>query len=83
MLQTEDKLQLSPFKSAEKALEKIRRKITLLHVLLTMDVLFIDELAQKSAQQIATIDIILRKLRNSQLPFGGLLIIGSMDNSQI
>ena len=48
-----------------------------------MDVLFIDELAQKSAQQIATIDIILRKLRNSQLPFGGLLIIGSMDNSQI
>ena len=83
MLPTEDKLQLSPFKSAEKALEKIRRKITLLHVLLTMDVLFIDELAQKSAQQIATIDIILRKLRNSQLPFGGLLIIGSMDNSQI
>ena len=48
-----------------------------------MDVLYIDELAQKSVQQIATIDIITRKLRNSQLPFGGLLIIGSMDNSQI
>jgi len=48
-----------------------------------MDVLYIDELAQKSAQQIATLDIILRKLRNSQLPFGGLLILGSMDNSQI
>ena len=78
-----DKLQLSPFKSAAKALEKIRRKINLLHILLTMDVLFIDELGQKSAQQIATIDIIMRKLRNSQLPFGGILIIGSMDNSQI
>ena len=62
---------------------KIRRKINILHVLLTMDVLYIDELAQKSAQQIATLDIILRKLRNSQLPFGGLLILGSMDNSQI
>ena len=46
-----------------------------------MNVLYIDELAQKSAQQIATLDIILRKLRNSQLPSGGLLIIGSMDNS--
>ena len=82
-LPIDDKVQLSPFKCAEKALEKIRRKLNLLHILLTMDVLFIDELSQKSAQQIATIDIIMRKLRNSQLPFGGILIIGSMDNSQI
>ena len=41
MIPTDDKLQLSPFKSAEKALEKIRRKINILHILLTMDVLFI------------------------------------------
>ena len=82
-LPCDDKLQLSPFKSAAKALEKIRRKINLLHILLTIDVLFIDELGQKSAHQIAKIDIIMRKLRNSQLPFGGILIIGSMDNSQI
>ena len=47
---------------------------------MTLDVLFIDELGQKSAQQISTIDIILRKIWNSQLPFGGVLIFGSMDN---
>ena len=82
-LPVDDKLQLSPFKCAEIALEKIRRKLNSLHILLTMDVLFIDELGQKSAQQIATIDIIMRKLRNSQLPFGGILIIGSMDHTQI
>ena len=35
------------------------------------------------AQQISTIDIILRKIRNSQLPFGVVLIFGSMDNEQI
>ena len=70
-------------KAEEKSLKKIRRKINLLHILLTMDVLFIDEVGQKSAQQIATIDIIMRKLRNSQLPFGGILIIGSMDHTQI
>ena len=82
-LPCDDKIQLSPFKIAEKALVKIRRKLNILHILLTMDVLFIDELGQKSAQQIATIGIIMRKLRNSQLPFGGILIIGSMDNTQI
>ena len=35
------------------------------------------------AQHISTIDIILRKIRNSQLPFGGVLIFGSMDNEKI
>ena len=50
---------------------------------MTLDVLFIDELGQKLAQQISTIHIFLRKIQNSQLPFGGVLFFGSMDNEQI
>ena len=49
-LPCDDKIQLSPFKIAEKALVKIRRKLNILHILLTMDVLFIDEFGQESAQ---------------------------------
>ena len=73
----------SPLNCAKYALEKIKRNPVLLFLLLTLDVLFVDELAQISAQQIATIDIILRTSRESQLPFGGVFIIASMDDTQI
>ena len=43
----------------------------------------IDEMGQISTMLICTIDIILRKLCNSDLPFGGVYISGTMDNSQI
>ena len=45
--------------------------------------LFFDELAQISAEQIATIDIIMQNLRCSNIPFGGILILGTMDHTQI
>ena len=83
MISTDDNLGSSPFKCAEGALLKIRRNTKILHNLLTLDVLFIDEMGQISAMLICTIDIILRKLRNSDLPFGGVYISGTMDNSQI
>ena len=73
----------SPINCAKASIEKIKRNPILLFLILTLDALFIDELAQKSAQQIATIDIVLRTLRESQLPFGGVFIIASMDNTQI
>lgn len=48
-----------------------------------MDVLLLDEIGQLSAQQFALIDIILRHARNSCLPFGGVLIIGTFDHAQL
>ena len=75
----------NPYRLAELALDKLHRKSNLkyLHVLLTMDVLLIDECGQLSAQQLSILDIILRIARNSKLPFGGVHIIGTMDHAQI
>ena len=71
-----------PFRSAMSAIQSIKNNKTNMHVLLTVDVIFLDEAGQISAEQLATIDIILRKLRRSSLPFGGILIIGTMDHTQ-
>ena len=70
------------YRAAQQAIEKILRKPINLHVLLTLDVLFLDECGQISAEQVATLDIIFRKVRNSNLPFGGVLIIGTLDHAQ-
>ena len=49
---------------------------------MTVDVGFLDEASQVSAEQLSILKIILRKLRKSELPFGGVLILGSMDHTQ-
>ena len=64
----------SPFRCAEHDLQKIKRNTRLQHALLTLDVLFSDELAQISAQKVSAIDIIMRKERESNISFGGVLI---------
>lgn len=64
------------YRLAELAIESLRRKSQFLHlhILLTMDVLVIDEIGQLSAQQMSILDIILRKLRDTDIPFGGVLV---------
>ena len=54
----------------------------LLHLVLTVDVVLIDEIGQESAEVIAALDIIFRKARNSTTPFGGVLILGTLDHTQ-
>ena len=83
MLPTNDALLSKPFLCAQYAIEKIKRCTHRLHALLSLDVIFFDELAQLSAEQLSAIDIILRYLRKSQIPFGGVLILGTMDHTQI
>ena len=75
----------NPYRLAELALDKLRRKsqIKFLHAILTMDVLVIDECGQLSAQQLTILDIILRTARRTSIPFGGVLIIGTMDHRQL
>lgn len=50
---------------------------------MTVDMLLIDECGQLSSQQIVVLDIILRELRKSRLPFGGILLGGSFDHKQL
>jgi hypothetical protein len=73
----------SPFCMAEGVMQKLRNKTVLLHAILTLDILFLDKAGQTSNEQLATIDIILCKERRSQIPFGGVLIIGTMDPTQL
>ena len=75
----------NPYRLAELALEKLNRKsqIQYLHAIRTMDVLIIDECGQLSAEQLSILDIILRKARSTDVPFGGVLILGTMDHTQL
>ena len=60
-----------------------RKNIELRYIIMTMDVLLLDECGQLSAQQLAVIDILLRHLRNNSYPFGGVLVLGSFDHRQL
>ena len=54
-----------------------------LHVILTLDVIFFDEVTPVSAGQLSSLDIILRDIRGSNAPFGVALIIVKMDHEQM
>lgn len=45
--------------------------------------LLLDECGQLSSQQLSIMDIVLRHLRENDMPFGGLLIFGSFDHKQL
>ncbi len=69
----------------ELAIDKLNRKSQLcyLHTLLTIfDVLLFDEFGQASAQQVKTLDILLCKVCKSNILFGGVLFISTVDPAQ-
>ena len=68
---------------AELAANGLMRKPEYLKVLQTLNVLFIDEIGQVSSELLSTLDILLRYIRNSNIFFGGLLIIASLDHRQL
>ena len=74
---------LHSYREAPTAIGRIKRKKKIHHALLTVDVLFLDEAGQISSELLAVIDVIFRKLRNSQMPFGGVLVIGTLDHTQL
>ncbi len=69
---------------AELAVDKLNRKSQqcYLHTLLTINVLLFDEFGQASAKQVKTLDILLCKVCNSNIPFGGVLFISTVDPAQ-
>jgi hypothetical protein len=68
---------------AELALISIYKSPEAMLTLMTLDVLFIDELGQWSDGYIAVIDIILRRVRGSNAFFGGVLVFATMDWKQL
>ena len=72
-----------PLIYAEKYVETIKQNNKIYHEIYTLYILFIEKLGQVSDEQVCTIDIILRKIRQSQTPFGGVLGLGKMDNTQL
>ena len=54
-----------------------------LNVLQSMDALFMDEAVQVSAELISTLEIILRILRGNIIPFGGVLILCTLEHTQL
>jgi hypothetical protein len=60
-----------------------KANIVLKHIMMTMDVLLLDECGQLSSQQLSIMDVVLRYLRENDMPFGGVLIIGSFDHKQL
>ena len=59
------------------------RSATGLEYIRSLDVLLIDELGNISAELIASLDIIFRRVRDNPAFFGGMLVFGSMDALQL
>ena len=74
---------MSPHQRAERAIAKLLKHPKKLNFILSLDILFIDEFGQLSSELISIIDIIVRKIRNKNLFFGGILIMFTMDHTQI
>ena len=68
---------------AELAIEGLLQNPVTLHTIRMIHILFIDEIGQISSEMLSTLDIILRRIRNSNMFFGGLLIICTLDHKQL
>ena len=74
---------MSIYRKAELLIIKLLKNPKQLNLLLSIDILICNEMGQVSTEFLATIDIILRKIRDSNMYLGGVLIIGTMDHTQI
>ena len=70
-------------RKAELAIIQILRKPKTLQLIFCLDVLICDEMGQLSADFLAVVDIILRRLHENSLYLGGLLVICTLDHLQI
>ena len=73
----------TPQRLAEVAILRILRRPVILQFLLSVDILCWDEAGQNPAQLLATCDIIMRRLRGSDLFFGGVLLFCTLDHLQL
>lgn len=72
-----------PHRLAELAVISLQKKPELFEFIRRLDVLFVDECGQVSAELLSVLDIIVRKVRDSSLFMGGILVIGTIDQVQL
>ena len=77
------KEKLTPHRWADLENLNLTNKPQNVYFLLYVDMLAFDEMDQSSAEILATFDITFRKIRNSNIYMGGVLIIFSINNTQI
>ena len=68
---------------AECALMNLTKQPVKLFILQTIDILFIDEIGQVSAQLLSVLDMIMRKVKDCDIFMGGVLMICTMDHKQL
>lgn len=73
----------TPGFDAEKALLRLVHDTIATAFLRSLDVIFIDEVGMISMEMLATINIILRSIRKTSIPFGGILLIATGDFRQL
>ena len=73
----------TPHRLAELAVISLQKCPEFFALLRCIDVLFIDECGQISTEMLAVLDIVLRKVRDSNLFMGGILVIGTIDQVQL
>ena len=73
----------SPIKMAEQALVKLDHRNDKKMLLMALEVLFVEEVSLISAEQWSAMDLTLQELKQSTLPFGGVLVIASGDQMQL
>ena len=74
---------MSAYKISEAAISRLQRNPEKLNLLRMLDILFFDEIGQLPAEIFATIEIILRRVRDSNEFMGGVIIISTMDHTQL
>ena len=72
-----------PQRLAESAIMKILRQPFKIAFIRALDILYFDEMGQNSAQMLATIDIICRRMHGSELFMGGIIILGKIDDLEL
>ena len=75
--------QWNPHKVAESALQSLFQHPLNLHILKMVDVVFLDEIGQISAEMLSSMDMILRRIRSNNIFMGGLLFICTLDHKQL
>ena len=68
---------------SESSLQSLLHHPVYLKILMSIDVLFIDEIGQISSEMLSCLDIILRKIRNNNIFMGGVLLICTLDHKQL
>ena len=73
----------TPTRLAELAIARLVRNPQHLALIRSLDVLLLDEFGQVSAETLAVLDIILRRIRDSTDFMGGVLLFATLDECQL